>query len=67
MLVLSIAAVVFLPLNLLASMFGMNVGGVPFGQSAFGFWVIGVVLSVLGVGGVLLFKRLGWLEWGDGG
>jgi zinc transporter len=62
MLVLSIAAVVFLPLNLLASMFGMNVGGVPFGQSGVGFWVIGVVLSLLGVGGVWLFKRLGWLD-----
>jgi zinc transporter len=67
MLVLSIAAVVFLPLNLLAGMFGMNVGGIPFAQSGLGFWVIGVVLSVLGVGGIWLFKRLGWLEWGDGG
>jgi zinc transporter len=60
-LVLSIAAVVFLPLNLLAGMLGMNVAGIPLAESPWGFWVISGVLVVLGVLGVYLFRRIGWL------
>jgi zinc transporter len=60
-LILSIAAVVFLPLNLLAGMLGMNVGGVPFAESPWGFWIITVILAVIGGVGGWLFQKTGWL------
>lgn len=61
MLILSVATVVFLPLNLVAGLFGMNVGGIPLAESPWGFWIIsGVLLLIGGVGG-WLFKRIGWL------
>jgi zinc transporter len=60
-LILSVAAVVFLPLNLLAGMFGMNVGGIPFSESPWGFWIITAILALIGGVGGWLFKRIGWL------
>jgi zinc transporter len=32
--------VIFLPFNVIGSLFGMNVGGIPFAESHAGFWVI---------------------------
>jgi magnesium transporter len=58
--VLTAASVLFLPLTLIASIWGMNVG-VPGEGSIHAFWVIiGVMVIVLGA--LLgLFKRRGWL------
>lgn len=43
--ILSIVTAVFLPITLITSIFGMNVGGLPWTQDAFGFWW--VTLSML--------------------
>jgi magnesium transporter len=58
--VLTAFSVIMLPLTLIASVLGMNVG-VPGEGSAHAFWItIGVMLSVL-TGMVLWFRRRGWL------
>src|SRR3954453_6463535 len=58
--VLTAFSVIMLPLTLIASVLGMNVG-IPGEGSIHAFWVtIGVMLSVL-IGMVLWFRRRGWL------
>jgi magnesium transporter len=58
--VLTVLTVVFLPLTLIASVFGMNVRVPDQGEIA-GFWIIlGVMVAVL-VGMVVFFRRRGWL------
>src|SRR3954454_21371352 len=58
--VLTAFSVIMLPLTLIASVMGMNVG-IPGEGSIHAFWVtIGVMLSVL-IGMVLWFRRRGWL------
>jgi magnesium transporter len=63
--VLTAISVIVLPLTLIASVFGMNVGlpggGDPASGSSASFWiVIGVMLAIL-VGMVTYFRRRGWL------
>src|SRR6266516_7503309 len=58
--VLTVISVVFLPLTLIASIWGMN-SHVPGQGTTIGFWaVIAVMLAVLG-GMVYFFRRRGWL------
>src|SRR3954449_5913487 len=58
--VLTVISVVFLPLTLIASIFGMNVH-VPVQGSVAAFWIVlGVMLGVLG-GMLGYFRRRGWL------
>ncbi len=58
--VLTAFSVIMLPLTLIASVLGMNVG-VPGEGSVHAFWItIGVMLSVL-TGMVLWFRKRGWL------
>jgi magnesium transporter len=58
--VLTAFSVIMLPLTLIASILGMNVG-VPGEGSVHAFWItIGVMLSVL-TGMILWFRRRGWL------
>lgn len=51
--VLTVVTVLALPINMIAGLLGMNVGGIPFASSEHGFWVViaivGVLTSVLGV------------------
>lgn len=57
--VLTMVTVLALPINLVAGLFGMNVGGVPLAEAAHGFWW--VVLGVAGATGFVawrLVKRL---------
>lgn len=58
MLVLSVVAAIFLPLSLISGMLGMNVGGVPFAASPWGFWVVTALVVALGAAGAWAFKRL---------
>jgi magnesium transporter len=58
--VLTVISVVFLPLTLIASIFGMNVRVPDEGQIA-GFWIILGVMVVLVVGMIAFFRRRGWL------
>src|SRR3954466_12549732 len=58
--VLTAFSVLFLPLTLIASIWGMNVG-VPGEQSIRAFWIIiGVMVAIL-VGLIAVFRRRGWL------
>lgn len=45
--VLTVVTVLALPVNLVAGLFGMNVGGIPFGEDRRGFWlVVGLLIAV---------------------
>lgn len=57
MYVLAVLTAVFLPLNLVASFLGMNVGGVPGQENAYGFAITVVSLIVIGTGAVWLLRR----------
>jgi zinc transporter len=59
--IFSVVAAIMLPLNVIASFFGMNVGGIPGEHAVWGFWaVVGgfVGLSLLLL---LLFRKLKWI------
>jgi len=58
--VLTAISLIFLPLTLIASVFGMNVK-VPGEHSLHAFWVIIVVMFAVLVGVALFFRRRGWL------
>jgi zinc transporter len=56
--VLTIVTVLALPINILAGLFGMNVGGVPLAQNPSGFWiVVGIVLTFTLVAAWVVFFR----------
>src|SRR3954467_11456954 len=58
--VLTAISLVFLPLTLIASIWGMNVG-VPGEQSTTAFWVIMIVMVAVVVTVAGFFRRRGWL------
>jgi zinc transporter len=43
--VLTIVTVLALPINILAGLFGMNVGGVPLAQDPSGFWIVVAIVA----------------------
>jgi zinc transporter len=55
--VLTIVTVLALPINLVAGLLGMNVGGIPFSQHPHGFFIVVAILSV--VSAVLAYLGLG--------
>ncbi|RYZ13134.1 MAG: magnesium transporter CorA, partial [Comamonadaceae bacterium] len=58
--VLTVVTVLALPINLLAGLFGMNVGGVPLAAHAHGFWiVVAIVCAFTAVAAWLAWRRLG--------
>jgi magnesium transporter len=58
---MSIVAVIFLPLNLLASLYGTNLDYSPFGLTLrFGFFALIASMVALGGSMVLFFRRRGW-------
>ncbi len=63
--VLTAISVIVLPLTMIASFFGMNVGlpggGDPGGGPTISFWVILAVMVTILVGMVAYFRRRGWL------
>ncbi|WP_458790094.1 CorA family divalent cation transporter [Yoonia sp. MH D7] len=59
--VLSIIAAIFLPLGFLTGLFGINVGGMPLIHSNFGFAVVAVGCTVIGIAVLLIFRALRWL------
>lgn len=42
---LTMATVLALPINIIAGMFGMNVGGIPLAQNEHGFWIIAAIIA----------------------
>ncbi|MHA7872403.1 MAG: zinc transporter ZntB [Hyphococcus sp.] len=61
MMVLSVAAAIFLPLGFLTGLFGVNVGGMPGVDNPIAFWVVTGVCIFIGVGLGFLFKYIKWL------
>jgi zinc transporter len=57
MYILSLVAAVFLPLGLLTGLLGINVGGIPLAENAWGFVLVTVALVILAVAQIWFFRR----------
>ncbi len=56
--VLTVVTVLALPINILAGLFGMNVGGVPLADNPHGFWIlVSVVIGFTAVAGWFAFRN----------
>ena len=60
--VLSMIAAIFLPLEFLTGLLGVNVGGIPGQGNPWGFVLVVVGLAGLAMLILLTFRRLGWLD-----
>ncbi|MFO1241954.1 MAG: zinc transporter ZntB [Rickettsiales bacterium] len=61
MLILALVAAIFLPLNFVTSLLGINVSGIPGADYKFAFWVVlGALLTVMAVE-IIYLKRRKWL------
>ena len=55
--ILTMFSVIFLPATLIASIWGMNVGGIPLSGSPNGFWmVVGLIAAVFALVAMVLFR-----------
>ncbi len=61
MLILSVVAAIFLPLGLITGLLGINVGGVPGVENRWSFWIVTILLVIIGVLLAWVFKRIGML------
>jgi zinc transporter len=61
MLVLAAFAAVFLPLTFVTGLFGMNVGGIPWGVAHHGFFTVCLILAFIGAATVLLLRLRHWI------
>ncbi|VVO03811.1 zinc transporter ZntB [Pseudomonas fluorescens] len=52
---------IFLPMSFLAGLLGINVGGIPFSESPYGFLVACLMMLSVGLGQWWLFRRLRWV------
>lgn len=59
--ILSVLSTIMLPLNLVASIFGMNVAGLPGLHDDFSFWWVMIGMAVVAVAVVVYFKRKNWV------
>ncbi|MDM0016049.1 transporter [Variovorax saccharolyticus] len=56
--VLTVVTVLALPINILAGLFGMNVGGIPLAEHPHGFWiVVAIVISFTAVAAWFAFRN----------
>jgi len=56
--VLTAVTVLALPINMIAGLFGMNVGGVPLAQHSYGFWIVLAVVGTFTVAaGWIAFRK----------
>ncbi len=56
--VLTIVTVLALPINIIAGLLGMNVGGIPLAQHENGFWIVAAIVATFTViAGWLVFKK----------
>ncbi|OUM02437.1 transporter [Variovorax sp. JS1663] len=56
--VLTVVTVLALPINILAGLFGMNVGGIPLAEDKHGFWVlVGIVITFTVVAAWVAFRK----------
>jgi zinc transporter len=55
--ILTMFSVIFLPATLIAGIWGMNVGGIPFSGSPNGFWVVGgLIIAVFALVAIVLYR-----------
>jgi magnesium transporter len=59
---LTVLTAIFLPLNLVTGFFGMNFEGLPLIHSATGFWIVFIVMLLVGVGMSSYFWRKRYLR-----
>lgn len=59
--IFSIVASIFLPLNLISSMYGMNFKNIPFVEHKHGYYIISMVMICISLGLLYLFKKKRWL------
>ncbi len=57
---LTVIAAIFLPLNFLAALLGVNLGGIPGAENPVAFLALCIGMTVIGVGAVGLLKYLKW-------
>lgn len=55
---LTVIAAIFLPANVIAAIWGMNTGGLPFAAHASGFWIVLGIVVVVASAGVFFGRRL---------
>ena len=61
MYLLSLVAVIFLPLGFIVGLLGINVGGIPGAENKHAFWLVTGFLVLLGLLLVLIFRRKKWM------
>lgn len=61
-LLVSIVALVFLPLTFITGLFGMNVGGIPIDRNPYAFWWITGFCIILSLAVAAYFFRIQWLR-----
>lgn len=59
--IFSIAAVVFLPPTLVASIYGMNFEHMPELDSPYGYWIVLLIMAASAAAPLIYFKKKGWL------
>lgn len=59
--ILTIISVILLPINLIASIFGMNTPIMPFVNNPYGFWIILGLMGALIILFIIFFRKKGWL------
>ena len=55
--VLTIVTVLALPINITTGLMGMNVGGIPWGQNDFGFWIVVALVGLITVIGAWIARH----------
>jgi len=61
MLILATASTVFLPLNFLVGLLGINVGGIPGATSPLAFWIVLAIALTIGSALLAFFKARDWI------
>ncbi|UCD37943.1 MAG: zinc transporter ZntB [Fidelibacterota bacterium] len=61
MYMLAVVAGIFLPLTFLTGLLGTNVGGIPGGQSTWGFLIVSVIMAAILAVQIIVFRKLRWL------
>ena len=59
--ILTIFSAVIMPLNLMASLWGMNHQTMPLRDGQFDFWIIMGIMAIIAVSLLVLFKKKRWL------
>jgi zinc transporter len=55
---LTVVTVLALPINMVAGLLGMNVGGIPLAQNPEGFlWIVAIVVTFTALAGWWAFRR----------